>query len=40
MSSCFLRGEEPALDLRLAGERIDHVFCPKCKERWEVPAPI
>jgi hypothetical protein len=37
--SCFLRGEEQALELSLAGDRIDHVFCPNCKKRWDVPAP-
>lgn len=38
--SCFLRGEEQALELHLVGDRIDQVFCPNCKKRWDVPAPI
>jgi len=37
--SCFLGGEERGLTLRLAGDHVDQVFCPKCKGRWDVPAP-
>jgi hypothetical protein len=38
--SCFLRGDEQALELHLAGDNVDQVFCPICKGRWDVPIPI
>jgi hypothetical protein len=37
--ACFVWGEEQPLDLRLAGDRVDQAFCPKCKRHFEVQAP-
>ena len=37
--SCYLRGEEQTLAVCLQGDYVDHVLCPKCNGRWDVPPP-